>query len=96
MTTLVSLSDAARARADELIRSGNLTSFGELVRTVLVNGGPEHDPESWIDEPVDLDDLSLEDRSAVEEGLADIEAGRVHPAEEVFAELRARIEAMRD
>jgi antitoxin ParD1/3/4 len=29
-------------------------------------------------------------------GLADIEAGRVHPAEEVFAELKARYQAMVD
>jgi Arc/MetJ-type ribon-helix-helix transcriptional regulator len=26
----------------------------------------------------------------IDKGLADLEAGRVHPAEEVFAELRAR------
>ena len=34
--------------------------------------------------------------AAIAVGLADIEAGRVHPAEEVFAELRARYQAMAD
>jgi antitoxin ParD1/3/4 len=34
--------------------------------------------------------------AALDRGLADIEAGRVHPAEEVFAELKARYQAMVD
>ncbi|MEO8882888.1 MAG: type II toxin-antitoxin system ParD family antitoxin [Devosia sp.] len=33
---------------------------------------------------------------ALDEGLADIAAGRVYPAEEVFAELRAKYQAMID
>ncbi len=32
--------------------------------------------------------------AAIEEGMADIEAGRTRPAEEVFSELRAKYEAM--
>ena len=94
MAMIVSLSEAAQARADELIRSGQCTSFSELVHTALGNGGPEHDPETWIDEPVDLDTLSPEDRAAVEEGLADIEAGRTIPAEEVFDRLHEKYRAM--
>ena len=31
----------------------------------------------------------------LDQGLADIEAGRTYPAEEVFADLRERIKAMR-
>ena len=34
--------------------------------------------------------------AALARGLADIEAGRTRPAEEVFAELRARYQAMAD
>jgi len=34
--------------------------------------------------------------AALERGLADIEAGRTRPAEEVFAELRAKYQAMAD
>jgi antitoxin ParD1/3/4 len=34
--------------------------------------------------------------AGLDRGLADIEAGRVHPAEEVFAELKARYQAMVD
>jgi antitoxin ParD1/3/4 len=32
--------------------------------------------------------------AAIARGIADADAGRVHPAEEVFAELRARYRAM--
>ena len=34
--------------------------------------------------------------AALERGLADIDAGRTRPAEEVFAELRAKYQAMAD
>ena len=34
--------------------------------------------------------------AALARGLADVEAGRTRPAEEVFAELRARYQAMAD
>lgn len=85
MTTVVSINDEAKARADQLIRSGQYTSFDEVVRAAL-----RESTDGWIDQEIDLDDLSPETRAAVEEGLADIEAGRVHDAEEVFAELRER------
>jgi predicted transcriptional regulator len=39
-------------------------------------------------EELDTADLSWA-QPYIEEGLADLEAGRVHPAEEVFAEIRA-------
>jgi predicted transcriptional regulator len=87
MTTLISISAEAKAAADEMIRNGEVTSFDQLVRAAL-----RHDPDGWIDEPLDLDSLSAEDRAAVEQGLADVAAGRVYPAEQVFAELRARFD----
>jgi antitoxin ParD1/3/4 len=34
--------------------------------------------------------------AAIDEGIADVEAGRTRPAEEVFAELRAKYRAMID
>ncbi len=34
--------------------------------------------------------------TALDRGIADIEAGRVHDAEDVFAELKARYTGMRD
>lgn len=90
MTTVVSLSEAARARADELIRSGRYKTFCEVVEAAV---GDDH--ESWMDEPMDLEDLSADDRAAIEEGLADIEAGRVHTLNEVITKLRADIDALR-
>ena len=90
MATVISISAEAIAAADALIREGRATSFDQVIAVAL-----EHDPDGWIDEPLDFDDLSAADRAAIEEGLADIAAGRVIPAEEVFAELRARIDAMR-
>lgn len=50
--------------------------------------------DDWDDEEVDLEDLSPEDRAAVEEGLADIAAGRTVPAEQVFDRLTAKYRAM--
>ena len=90
MTTVISISAAAKAHADALIRSGQATSFEQVIMAAL-----QHDPNGWMDEPVDLDSLPAEHRAAVEEGLADIAAGRVVPAEQAFAEVRARIAAMR-
>ena len=34
--------------------------------------------------------------AAIDQGLADVKAGRTRPAEEVFAELRAKYQAMAD
>ncbi len=85
MTTVVSIGDEAKARADQLIRSGKFTSFDELVLAAIRETG-----DGWIDQEADLDDLTPKGRATVEEGLADIDAGRVRDAEEVFAELRER------
>ena len=85
MATMVSIGDEAKARADQFIRSGKYTSFDEVVLAAIRETG-----DGWIDQEIDLEDLTPEVRTAVEEGLADIDAGRVHDAEEVFAELRER------
>ena len=95
MTMVVSLSDAAQARADEMVRSGRYTSLSQVVQAALTDAELDDNDESWMDETVKLDALSPDHRAAVEEGLADIEAGKTRPAKEVFADLRARIDAMR-
>lgn len=89
MTMVVSLSEAAQAKADEAIRSGRYTSFGEVVQAAL-----DDDEDSWVDEQVSWDTLSPDDRAAIEAGLADIDAGRTKPADEVFDRLIAKYEAL--
>lgn len=88
MTIMVAISETAKAQADALVSSGMYESIGEAIEAALSRLEP------WDDEIVDLDDLSPEDRAAVEEGLADIEAGRVVDGETFFAELIAKYEAM--
>ncbi|PTS73898.1 hypothetical protein DBR17_17605 [Sphingomonas sp. HMWF008] len=83
MTVMVAISEAAKARADALVLSGRYESIEHAIEAGLSQLDLE-------DDEVDLDALSPEDRAAVEEGLADIAAGRVIPAEQVYAELRAR------
>lgn len=85
----VTISDQARADAEELIRAGRFETIDQAVEA-----GLRWLRDPWIDEVVDLDDLDPETRAAVEEGLADIEAGRVRDADEVFDELIAKYEAM--
>lgn len=85
MGMMVQLSDGGTAIAEDFVGRGRFASIEDAVDAALC---------LLSDEAVDLDDLSPEDRAAVEEGLADIAAGRVHDAEEVFAELIARFEAM--
>lgn len=85
MTISVTISEAAKARADALVLSGRYDSIEQAVEA-----GLHYLQEGWIDGAVDLDALSPEDRAAVEEGLADVEAGRVEDAEVVFERLLAR------
>ncbi len=54
MPTVISLDDASKARADELIRSGEYSSFDEVVKVALADGGGWVDEE---DEAVDFNDL---------------------------------------
>jgi predicted transcriptional regulator len=78
MTISVVISAAAKAHAEALVSSGRYESLEQAVEAAIWQLG------DWEDEEVDLDSLSPDHRAAVEEGLADIEAGRVIPAEEVF------------
>lgn len=89
MTIMVAISEAAKASADALVASGRFSTVEQAIEASL-----NFFKEGWIDEEVDLDDLSPEDRAAVEEGLADIEAGRVVDADEVFDRLIAKYTAM--
>lgn len=88
MATVV-LSEQAKVDAEELIRQGRFETMDEAVAAAL-----HFFRNPWIDEEVDLDDLDPETRAAVEEGIADADAGRVRDGNEVFDELIARYEAM--
>lgn len=86
MPTAINLDPDTLRDLDELVASGRYTSREDIVRAGL---RLLHE-EEWTDEEVDLDSLDPAIRAAVEEGLADIAAGRVEDADVVFARLRAR------
>jgi predicted transcriptional regulator len=88
MASVITISDEARAAAEQLVREGRYHSVDQAFEAGI------HHLAAWEDEEVDLDDLSPEDRAAVEEGLADIDAGRVLTSEEVFGPLIAKYTAM--
>lgn len=85
MGVAVTISEAAKAQADALVSEG----LYESVQQALEAGLQRLD-DDWEDEDLGLLDLSDEDRAAIAEGLAQLKAGQGIPAEEVFAELRAR------
>lgn len=85
----VTISDRAKADAEELVREGRFETVDQAVEA-----GLRWLRDPWVDEIVDLDDLDPETRAAVEQGLADADAGRVRDGHEVFAELIAKYEAM--
>lgn len=87
MKTTVSLSDAALARADELIRSGRYTSFGDVVRDALDDAEDSWvmETDDWTPKPADI--------AAVHEGRAAFARGDGIPLEEAAARLRARFPA---
>jgi len=88
MTISVVISAAAKAHAEALVSSGRYESLEQAVEAAIWQLG------DWEDDEVDPNSLSPEHRGAVEEGLADIEAGRVIPADEVFDRLIAKYTAM--
>ena len=86
MATALNLDPDTLRYLDDLVDRGLYPSREDAVREGL---RLVHE-QDWTDDEVDLDSLDPETRAAVEEGLADIAAGRVYPAEEVFARLRER------
>jgi putative addiction module CopG family antidote len=86
MLTAINLDPDTLRDLDELVASGRYASREDVVRAGL---RLVHE-EEWTDEEVDLDSLDPATRAALEEGLADVAAGRVEDADVVFARLRAR------
>ncbi len=84
MATSVKLADEWHTYAAGLVRDGHFASIEQAVEAGL----------RQIQADMQDDDLSLEDWAAIDEGLADIDAGRVHDADEVFDELLAELRAM--
>ena len=75
------LDDAIQRR----VASGTYASQSEVIRAALralTHAEEEHERKLVV---VD---------AAIERGIADADAGRVHAAEDVFAELRTRYQAM--
>jgi antitoxin ParD1/3/4 len=69
------------------VQDGDFASESEMIRRLW---------EAWrVGDEFQGEELE-EVRAAVAEGIADVEAGRVVDAEEVHAELRARIKAIAD
>lgn len=83
MTIALTAEMAKTVRA--AVERGDYASSSEIVREAL---------RDWSDKRMlrqrDLDAL----RASIQEGLDDIAAGRVYPAEQVLKELRARYKAM--
>jgi antitoxin ParD1/3/4 len=88
MHAAVDLGDELERTVARLVREGRYASRDDVLRAGVRALEVPADPVE-IDGP-DLGD----DMEAVAEGLADIEAGRVVPAEEVFARLKAKYSAM--
>lgn len=91
MATAINFDQGTLRDLDELVASGRFHSREE----VLLAGLRLVHEQDWTDEAVDLDALDPATRAAIEEGLADVAAGRTYPAELVFDELlrdlRARL-----
>ena len=86
MTTALNLDQQTVRDLDDLVASGRFKSREEAVREAL----RLLEEQDYVDEPVDLETLDPVTRQAVEEGLADVAAGRTEDAEVVFARLRDR------
>ena len=86
MATQLNLDPETQEVLDDMVASGRFPSPEEAVREGLRLVSEQDGP----DEVLDLDALDPDDRAAIERGLDDIDAGRVYPADQVFAELRER------
>jgi Arc/MetJ-type ribon-helix-helix transcriptional regulator len=90
MTVIVSISEQAKADAEQLISEGHFRSLDEAIEAGLRS---LRSP-AWDHDLVDLDTLAPHVRAAVEHGLADARAGRVKDADVVFDRLIAKYQAM--
>ena len=64
-----------------------LSSFREYLDNRIADGETELSPEQALSDWRELQ----ESLASIRRGLADADAGRIHPADEVFEELRARL-----
>ena len=84
MATTVTISDAAKGFAEELVKKGCYESLDQAVEAGL-----------WrLQDDEDHDDLTEEEWASVEAALAEVDAGKGIPAEQVFVELRERFKAI--
>ncbi|WP_158810671.1 type II toxin-antitoxin system ParD family antitoxin [Beijerinckia sp. L45] len=81
MAKTVAVTDAVEETIERLVKTGHYSSNSDVVREGVRLLDERDKSLALLDE-------------AIAVGIADAEAGRVIPADEVFAELRARYSAM--
>ena len=79
----VSLPEAMRAWVESRVSTGEYANASDYMRDLI-----RHDQEQHKDQ------LDAETIAAIRRGIADVRAGRMKPAEEVFARLEAKYSAM--
>ena len=82
MATAIHLDPATVAALDAIVAKGRIKSHDEAIRTAL-QIVEANDPDEW--EPI-----SESERAGIERGLADAEAGRMVPIDQVLEELERR------
>jgi antitoxin ParD1/3/4 len=79
----VSLPESLRAWVDRRVRAGSYANTSDYVRDLI-----HHDQEEHKDR---IDEQAV---GAIRQGIADLQAGRVTPAEELFQRLEERYRAL--
>jgi predicted transcriptional regulator len=82
MAIAIQLEPATIAALDAIVAKGRIKSRDEAIRTAL-QIVEANDPDEW-------DPLSSSEIAGIERGLADAEAGRLIPVEQVMEELERR------
>ena len=85
MATHLKLDGETEQLIDSLMATGQFAERADVVRHGIRLA---HEEDRLADEP-----LSAEDEEAIERGLADVAAGRVRPAEDVFDEVLRELRA---